>query len=370
MRFGLTSGGRVCLGLAIVLAIAAYNADLNLLYLMTATLLVALIVSFICAARAVAGVRMRRKLPDEITAGIPFRVHLWLERRGHRFARWGTVSVEEQMSGQLGSQCMVCFFPDVPAKQAVVSSYQAVAPNRGEYLLKCVQLVSRFPFGLAYFARKVSVEDTFVAFPRRGRLLRPPRFVLPTGPAPRQARHLEHGTEFRSLRDYQPGDNVRLISWRMSAKRGVLQLKQVEDPAALDRITILLDTALPADASPELLDRLELGISFAATLAEYYTGFNQSVSLIWATGRTAPSTDRWHVLRRLALIGPASEPAEEETITASPARSPILCILPDASRAPQIFAAHAGTTMLFYVPGTPEFEWAFRLDSAAAGNKP
>jgi len=375
MRFGLTSGGRVCLGLAAVLAAAAYNADLNLLYLMTATLLVALAFSFVFAARAVSGVRMRRELPDEITAGIPFRVRVWLEREGRRFARWGTLSIEDQMTPPWrGAGEMLCFFSDVPAKQAILSSYRAIAPRRGEYQLKCVRVVSRFPFGLASVSRKVKAEDTFVAFPRRGRLFRPPRFTLPTGPAPRQARHLEHGGEFRSLRDFQPGDNPRLINWRISAKRGVLQLKEVEDPAALDRITILLDTALPKDASPEALDRLELGISFAATLVEYYTRLAQGVSLVWSAGRMAPSTDRLHLLRRLALIGPADEGEdalrETEGRRVPLARSPVIAILCEPTRAIEILAAHPGTRMICYSPGTPEFDSAFRLGPVAAEAKP
>lgn len=369
MRLGLTSGGRVCLGLVAVLAAAAYNADLNLLYLMVATLLVALLVSFIFAARAVAGVQMRRELPDEITAQIPFRVRVWLERKGHRVARWGTVSVEERMVNKLGAQDMFCFFPNVPAKRAVLAGYQAVAAHRGEYHLKCLRLVSRFPFGLAWVGRKVNVVDTFVAFPRRGRLLRPPRFALPTGPSPRQARHLERGAEFRSLRDFQPGDNPRLINWRISAKRGILQLKQLEDPAALDRVTLLLDTWLPDDAAPAAVARFELGISFAATLVEYFTALGQGVALIWSNGRMSPSTDRRLLLCRLALIGPAGD-AQEALLEAdekvvSRARSPIIVVLHDPARAATVCAAHAGARMMCYSPGLPEFESVFRLSALA-----
>jgi uncharacterized protein (DUF58 family) len=352
-----------------------YNSDLNLLYLLGSILVAALGVSVVLAWQAARGVNLRRGLPDEITAGEPFRVRVRLERRGRGPGRWSTLALEEGITGTSGTSRFSCFFPQVPAGSAVASTYEVTVPHRGEYRFFPPRLVSRFPFGLAFARRSLHVVGSFVAYPRRGRLLRAPRFPVPARDHWRFAARRESGADFRSLRDFYPGDSPRLIHWRLSAKRGKLQVRELENPAALDHVTLLLDTRLPETSARDgaAVARFETGISFAATLVEHLTGRGHAVSLLTPEQSTPATTDRRTLLRDLALVTMTPDGAataaetrglpEREPRGAPRRTSPLVVILNDAGRAK---AFPVGTNV--YIPGGPDFEAAFRL--APAGEEP
>jgi uncharacterized protein (DUF58 family) len=77
------------------------------------------------------------------------------------------------------------------------------------------------------------------------------------------ALHAGHGTEVIGVREYRPGDPVRSVHWRTTARRGVLVVRELAEPAqprlrvevaegtwereALDRATETL-SAIAADA--------------------------------------------------------------------------------------------------------------------------
>lgn len=66
---------------------------------------------------------------------------------------------------------------------------------------------------------------------------------------------------FHSLRDYQPGDDPRIVHWRTSAKHGTLLVRQFEPSRRSD--TIICFTSSVDEVSPE---DFELGLSIVATI--------------------------------------------------------------------------------------------------------
>jgi uncharacterized protein (DUF58 family) len=115
------------------------------------------------------------------------------------------------------------------------------------------------PFGLA--RNSVTVGDTVTLWvhPRSYPAL------ARTGGFPRHHHegrandHLRGSLDLRELREYQPGDEVRDIHWKATARTGTLMVKESADPDQ-PRLTVVLDTR----AMPELL--FEEAVDVAASL--------------------------------------------------------------------------------------------------------
>ena len=308
-----TKAGFALLLLATFLAAAGVNSGVNLLFLLAATALSVVLVSIFTGIMAVTRVRISRRLPHEATAGEPFAAalsvsaalplggrhlriedHLRLGRRDYRFAVYAT---------SLGRQ------------RRALLDYRGVLPERGLCSFGRLRCSSAFPFGLVRATDSRRAPEELIVYPRRGKLLRP----LPSlagfrdRTLRRAAAHGHEGDEIRSVREYRPGDNPRLIHWKISARMGEMYVREIE-PERLPAAVILLDTVVRRAAGRDGLEALELAISFAATLAERILRAGGTVSLCAAGGESADvrggigEAGRRQLLGRLALIRPQRRP--------------------------------------------------------------
>ena len=67
------------------------------------------------------------------------------------------------------------------------------------------------------------------------------------------------GQEFRSLREYRPGDDPRRIAWRITARQGKPVLKEMEQENR-GRVAILLSTTLAGVAPRERRAAMEAAV--------------------------------------------------------------------------------------------------------------
>jgi uncharacterized protein (DUF58 family) len=117
------------------------------------------------------------------------------------------------------------------------------------------------------------------------------------------------------LREYRPGDPLRRIDWKATARTGDLQ-SRVYEPSATQQIYIMLNIdTLPHAWEGYLKDELERAVSTAASIAVWAAGSRFAVGLL-ANGsfpdadrpiRLAPSRSRdqlTRVLEALAVIQP------------------------------------------------------------------
>src|SRR6266853_5802205 len=75
------------------------------------------------------------------------------------------------------------------------------------------------------------------------------------------------GLEFYGMREYKPGDDLRRIVWRASARMGKLMVREAEQ-GITDHITIILDTDRGSHSRDgEYSESFETGVSAAASLA-------------------------------------------------------------------------------------------------------
>jgi uncharacterized protein (DUF58 family) len=105
----------------------------------------------------------------------------------------------------------------------------------------------------------------------------------PFGTLPSRERLFEDPTRIRGVRDYQPGDSLRRMDWKTSARVGSLQVRRFEPAISLETAIFLnLDGA--EYARRDRLRATELGIVVAASVAVHVVEKRQAVGLV-ANGR-------------------------------------------------------------------------------------
>ncbi len=103
------------------------------------------------------------------------------------------------------------------------------ARSRGEYWMERVGMELSDPFDLAPVGRSVEVDRPLLVMPQpqTGIPLRVMRRLPFGSPAP-ATRLFEDREHFAGVRDYEAGDPMRLVHWRVSAHAGRLQTKRFE----------------------------------------------------------------------------------------------------------------------------------------------
>jgi uncharacterized protein (DUF58 family) len=127
------------------------------------------------------------------------------------------------------------------------SAYDVRFRARGEWSLGPAQIVVRDALGLFERAYETADTDTVLVFPPVRRLLPDAYRQLLTAAG---AGSGEERTVFDGLREYDPGDPLRDIHWRTSAKRDELVVAEYTAGSTDDRVTI------DAGATPDGVDAM------------------------------------------------------------------------------------------------------------------
>ena len=86
------------------------------------------------------------------------------------------------------------------------------------------------------------------------------------------------GSEFYSLREYVPGDPVKIINWKAFARTGIMMVNEKCRDAVTD-VFILLDSRDISRIGTVLKNPLEMGTVAAASLASYFIQRRDSIAL-------------------------------------------------------------------------------------------
>jgi uncharacterized protein (DUF58 family) len=190
------------------------------------------------------------------------------------------------------------------------------APPRGFYRLGPVRLDSGDLFGLFPVERTERGTDNLIIYPKIYSL---PDLGLPArrpfGEQKGRERIFEDPGRIAGSRDYRPGDAMKRIDWKGTARHQSL-MSRVYEPSATHHLLIALNVHTLAHTwegyIPELLERL---LSTAGSVARYGIDAGYSVGLI-ANGMF-PDSDRplkvpvgssseqlMRILEALAVVGP------------------------------------------------------------------
>ena len=186
--------------------------------------------------------------------------------------------------------------PDLPAKVAV----SLVPRRRGVIRMNDLRVLLPDPLGLFQRCQKVSAPAASLAvLPRRYPL---PHFELP-GSARFQpggeavAKHAGATGEFTGLRDYQPGDPLRLIHWATWARTGKPVVKELED-TFFPRHGLILDTF----PDPGEADLFEDAVSVAASFVVAVDAKESLIDLMFIAGHERVITAGQGIARAETLL--------------------------------------------------------------------
>ncbi len=171
---------------------------------------------------------------------------------------------------------------------AVNWKYRLHCNKRGYYSLGPLTVTSGDIFGFYPRTEIESKADHIIVYPRIFTLsqLSIPS-LYPVGEAKSDKRIFEDPSRTIGIRDYSPGDSLRRIHWKASARQHQLQVK-VFEPTTTLKVGLFLAADSFQDSGTWNEAGLELGISTAASLANYLIEKNSQVGL-WANTRLVDS---------------------------------------------------------------------------------
>jgi uncharacterized protein (DUF58 family) len=144
---------------------------------------------------------------------------------------------------QRGTDIPEAFVDLVPPAGAVDVAAVMPCTRRGIMRLDPITVSTMFPFGIVLKSVTVTEPDELLVLPRVVDL--PPSILLAGGGRGRDEteRHDRRGLglEFYAIRDYQPGDPMRRIAWKHSARPGGLRTREFASPVAT---AVLIDLVL------------------------------------------------------------------------------------------------------------------------------
>jgi len=210
-RFG------VWFGLLLALtALGGLNFNNNMALLLGFTLAALAQLTTLLAYRNIAGMTLSSIHVNPVFAGeaASFRVYLKNPEPGHRFA------IQLRSGESVDAR-------DIGPQQSMAMVLEQTSHERGWMEMQPFNIENRYPLGL-FRAWSVIIPDArCLVYPKPAS--NPP--PLPrTGRGDEGAAEISEGEHFHGLREYRPGDPLRRVAWRTSARHGKLYSRVMETP--------------------------------------------------------------------------------------------------------------------------------------------
>lgn len=348
LDFEVTRAGVVYALVVLLIAIAALNTGNNLLYIVVATMLAAIVVSGAASAVCLGGLELEVKIPEHIFAGteVPATVCVRSTRRWFPALSISVVPVEKKIKNKrwqwvvtsfpvppwrppgqqwlqlpdrklrrvsVGSPSGVfhesAYFPLVPAGAGLDASVKLNFRRRGCYQER-FSLSTRFPFAFLVKTRRAALSREVLVYPELSSSQETIE-LLPVLTGQFEARMRGIGSDLYRIREYLPEDPARQVDWKATAKSGSLKVREFsrEDER---RLRVVFDNPRPGELQSANYERMvSLTASLVWRLAE------QGVLISFVSQDYECFGDPHGMLRHLAIAAPKNTPSILETLTAS-----------------------------------------------------
>ena len=195
------------------------------------------------------------------------------------------------------------FVPNIFKNNPVNLSYQTTCDRRGLYEFSELDVSSKGPFGLFNAKYRLQASNQVLIYPSYYPLKRL-RLLETRQVAERHTTRVGVGTQVVSTREYRPGDPLRQIHWRSTARHGELVVKEFaeEDQPSL---TVVLDLEATGSLGQGKFSTFETAVRIAASLAYYAANNDIPFRLVGASPRwTPPPTPLswWAAMNYLAKV--------------------------------------------------------------------
>lgn len=325
LRF--TREGKWFCWITLAVGFAAVNTGNNLLYLLLGMMLSLIIISGILCNVSLSQLKVERILPRHIFAGAPCLVTLSVTNQKRLFASF-SIEVEDRIEGR--EKGKKCYFLKVGAGRTQQTAYRLTLERRGEIQFHEVRVSSKFPFSLFLKTRILTLEDEALVLPRIYPVTIPTGLNQQSFGAVSQAKR-GHGSDFFSLREMLPGDEMRWIHWPSTARTGNFQVREFQEEHRL-RVELMLWHGFSPPGQPSAL-QLDPGVDFAASLLMAF--FRRRQPVRFSTMEESFSLTESPLSLEVALAHLARlKPVIEKEARVAKRSTPSFVIVPDAFAAP------------------------------------
>lgn len=197
-------------------ALGGLNFNNNMALLLGFVLAAIAQLTTLLAYRNIVGMTLSSISANPVFAGetARFRVYLKNPEARHRFAL--QLKSEESSDAQ-----------DIGPQQSVVMALDQASFERGWMEMEPFNIENRYPLGLFRAWSVIIPAARCLVYPKPAH--KPP--PLPrTGRGDEGAADVSDGEHFHGLREYRPGDPLRRVAWRTSARHGKLYSRVMETP--------------------------------------------------------------------------------------------------------------------------------------------
>lgn len=342
--YEVTRVGVVYVLVTLVIGIAALNTGNNLLYIVVAAMLSAILVSGLASAVVLRRLELDVRLPQHLFVGraaagriVLRNSRCWLPsfsirviasgrkvRKGNQPAmRWEWESVTfafplnrppEQQWLKLPDLRLrrvaavpstppifpgAAYFPFLPPRAESSADIELKFERRGRYREDGFGLTTGFPFAFLTKTRRVPLLREILVYPRvdaTDNLIE----ILPLIRGEWQSFVHGRGSDLYRIREYGPDDSARHVDWKATAKSGSLKVREFtrEDEREL---RIVFDNPEVGVMSDHAYER---AVELAASLAWHYAAENVEVSFYVAGNGSYRNLHEF--LAQLAIVQPLS----------------------------------------------------------------
>jgi uncharacterized protein (DUF58 family) len=314
IEYEFTREGVVYLLIISLIAIAALNTGNNLLFIILASLLAAILVSGILSQIVLSQLELDFVLPDHVFAEQPMISRLTVGNLKRAFpsfsitvsARDAARKMRKKSSGPRPRQILDApvYVPYIPHRSSVTQHVEIAFPRRGRYTQEGFRVSSKFPFGFLRKSHEVSSKQEILVLPN----IQPTEEfyeILPLIGGEIESFYKGQGSDLYAIRDYQEGDSARHVDWKATAKAQAVKVREFtrEDER---RLLLVFDARLPR-AEPSLLSQFEKAVTFCACLAWHFYEIDAQMQFLTDGFETLMSPSQeiiYPALEALALIEP------------------------------------------------------------------
>jgi uncharacterized protein (DUF58 family) len=340
--YDVTRVGIVYVVGVVVIGIAALNTGNNLLYIVVAAMLAAILVSGVASALVLRELQLDVRLPEHVFAKQPTlgRIQLRNPRRWLPSFSIHVVSLKQRQAGkhwrwlpstfsfpparpperqwirlpdrQLRRVAETtpppeifegpAYFPYLPARSELAADLNLCFEARGRYQQGSFGLATRFPFAFLTKTRQVPLTREIIVYPS----VEPTdEFfeVLPLITGEFETFMRGRGTDLYRIREYTQEDSARHVDWKATAKSGSLKVREFtrEDER---KLRIVFDNPPPGAVSGQEYER---AIALAASLGLHFAGEDAQVSFVAQDCKGG--SDVYQFMTCLALAQPSTSPS-------------------------------------------------------------
>jgi len=339
LDYEVTRVGIIYVCVVLVVGVAALNTGNNLLYIIVAAMLSAIIVSGLASAAVLRGLELDVRLPEHVFAqrAVPGRIMLrntrrWLASfsvsvvplgKGKNRKRWQWerttfafpakrppaqqwFRARDWQLRHLAEAPAVpgileepAYFPYLAARSEAAVELQLRFERRGRYQQEGFGISTRFPFAFLTKTRRVPLAHEVIVFPP----VEPPdEFfeVLPLITGEFESFVRGRGYDLHRIREYMPEDSARHVDWKATAKSGSLKVREFsrEDER---KLRIVFDNPIAGAVSAATYEK---AVALAASLGWHFAQENAEVS--FAAQGLERDADIYKFLAHLAVIEPSA----------------------------------------------------------------